>query len=62
MLLTCVLFPGLCSMEVCVLETSSSSRCRWSAAAQVSGFISVAHSWRQGPIVWAETLNLEGKE
>lgn len=61
MLLTCTLFPG--SMEVvCQKPASAPGRVGWSAAAQVSGFISVAHSWRQGPIVWAETLNLEGKE
>lgn len=62
MVLTCMLFPGLRSIKVCISQTGFSSQSRRSTSAKVSGFIPVVHSWRQEPIVWAETLNLEERE
>lgn len=62
MVLTCMLFPGLRSIKVCISQTSFGSQSRRSTSAEVSGFIPVVHSCRQEPIVWAETLNLEEKK
>jgi len=62
MVLTCMLFPGLFSMKVCIPQTSFGSQSRWSMSAEISGFIPVDDSCRMEPIVWAETLNLKEKE